>query len=155
MSAVRETLFPALRPMQVEDVDAVHAIELQVYPFPWTEGIFRDCLLMGYCSWVVEQHDTVVGYGLMSTGAGEAHILNLCMRPEDQGKGLGRRMLEHLIALARHHKAQTVFLEVRPSNVVAFNLYHSLGFNEIGQRKSYYPAKNGREDAMILAKELV
>ncbi len=154
MNAVRDPLLPYLRPMNQDDVLQVFAIESEVYPYPWTESIFRDCLQMGYCSWVFERQGGVVAYGLMSTGAGEAHILNLCVHPQHQGQGLGRRMLQHLLQLAARHQAQTVFLEVRPSNHVAFTLYHSLGFNEIGTRRAYYPAKNGREDALILAKEL-
>lgn len=140
--------------MRVEDIDAVYAIEIGVYAYPWTAGIFRDCLQMGYCSWVFEHQGEVIGYGLMSTGAGEAHILNICVHPSYQGRGLGRRLLQHLVQLAARHKAQTVFLEARPSNTAALQLYHSLGFNEVGQRRAYYPTKNGREDATILAMEL-
>ena len=84
---------------------------------------------------------------------GEAHILNISVAPNEQGQGIGRRMLEHLIELATG-KAETIFLEVRPSNVGAIALYEKMGFNEIGVRKGYYPATNGREDAIMLALEL-
>jgi len=140
-----------LRPMTETDLGAVMDIELQVYPFPWTPGIFRDCLLVGYLCWVYEEDGAVQAYGIMSVGAGEAHVLNLCVRPDAQGRGVGRRLLRHLMDVAQSLRAKTVLLEVRPSNRVACGLYHSMGFNEVGTRSNYYPAKNGREDALIMA----
>lgn len=141
--------------MRQSDLDAVMDIELQVYPFPWTAGIFRDCLLVGYVCWVYEEDSRVQGYGVMSVGAGEAHVLNLCVRPSAQGRGLGRRLLRHLIEVARAHRAETALLEVRPSNRVAYHLYQSMGFNEVGIRNGYYPAEKGREDALIMACSLL
>ena len=93
----------------------------------------------------------LIGYGIMSTGAGEAHILNLCVGSAFQGQGLGRALLTRLLEEAGSLRVDTVFLEVRPSNVPAVTLYESMGFNCIGTRKDYYPAKYGREDATILA----
>ena len=87
--------------------------------------------------------------------AGECHVLNLCIDPELRGKGLGRYLMKHLLDLARHHKAEMVFLEVRPSNRHAIALYESMGFNEVGRRRRYYPAKKGREDALVLARNLI
>ena len=143
-----------LRPMLDTDLWAVVDIERDAYPFPWSEGIFRDCLRVGYCCWVLEYLDVVEGYGIMSVGVGESHILNLCIRPRVQGKGLGRRLLRHLMTVARDHHAQTIMLEVRPSNPSAIRLYHGIGFNEVGVRRAYYPSRTGREDALILAMEL-
>ena len=96
----------------------------------------------------------IVGYGLLSIAADEAHVLNVCAAPEEQGRGHGRRLLRALLQLARGRGAQRVFLEVRPSNPAAIALYHAEGFNEIGRRPRYYPAKAGREDAIVMAKEL-
>lgn len=150
MSAILNERAMRLRPMREADVLAVMEIERRAYPFPWTAGIFRDCLRVGYCCWLLEQERQVEAYGVMSVGAGEAHILNLCVRPESQGQGYGRKVLTHLLNLARRHRADTVLLEVRPSNEPALRLYRSLGFNEVAIRKNYYPDRNGREDALIL-----
>ena len=145
----------SLRPMREADLDAVMRIELRAYPFPWTQGIFRDCLHAGYPMWVQERCGVIVGYGVLSIAADEAHVLNLCTSPDHEGEGLGRRMLQALLRIARGHGAQRVFLEVRPSNAPALALYHSEGFNEIGRRPRYYPAAQGREDALVMAIELV
>ncbi len=141
--------------MKQADIDAVAAIENRAYVFPWTPGIFRDCLRAGHQCWVLEAGAQLLGYGVLSAAAGEAHILNICIAPEYQGRGHGRRLLRRLIDLARWHKAQQVFLEVRPSNPAAIALYRDEGFNEIGQRPNYYPAAKGREDAIVMALELL
>ncbi len=152
MSAQREPDPVQLRPMHAEDVNAVMKVECAAYPFPWTAGIFRDCLRIGYCCWVAEADDGIAGYAVMSVGAGEAHLLNLCVAPARQRTGLGRRMLDHVLDLARNHRAKTVFLEVRPSNPAALHLYRVAGFVEVGLRNAYYPAARGqREDAIVLA----
>ena len=143
-----------MRPMRVDDLESVLDIELRAYPFPWTRGIFHDCLRAGYPAWVLEQGPAVIGYGMLNIGADEAHVLNVCTAPEVQGQGHGRRLLRSLLKAARNRGAQRVFLEVRPSNTIAIALYDSEGFNEIGRRPRYYPAKSGREDAIVMAKEL-
>lgn len=145
----------ALRPMREEHLDAVMELERRAYPFPWTRGIFRDCLHAGYPAWVLVDAGVVVGYGLLSVAVGEAHILNICAAPEVRGRGHGRRLLRTLLQQARGRAAKRVFLEVRPSNIGAIALYHAEGFNEIGRRPRYYPAANGREDAMVMALELL
>jgi ribosomal-protein-alanine N-acetyltransferase len=144
----------SFRPMKKSDMRAVMAIEQSAYEFPWEPGIFRDCLRVGYCCWVGERAGCIVSYGILSVGGGESHVLNICVAPWTQGQGYGRRMMEKLIEVARSHKAEMMLLEVRPSNRVALSLYRKLGFNEIGSRKGYYPAKNGREDAIVLARTL-
>jgi ribosomal-protein-alanine N-acetyltransferase len=142
-----------IRRMTVSDLPSVAAIETKGYQFPWGEDIFRDCLKARYECWVCEERDKVLGYCIASIAVGEAHVLNLCVDPAEQGQGIGRELLENLIESARG-RAETVFLEVRPSNTVAIALYENMGFNEIGIRKGYYPAENGREDALMLALEL-
>jgi ribosomal-protein-alanine N-acetyltransferase len=97
----------------------------------------------------------IVGYGVLSAAAREAHVLNVCVAPEEQHRGHGRRIVLRLLDLARWHHAERVFLEVRPSNPRAIALYESLGFNEIGRRPNYYPARKGREDAVVMAMELI
>jgi ribosomal-protein-alanine N-acetyltransferase len=145
----------ALRPMREDDLARVMRIEVRAYPFPWTVGIFRDCLRAAYPAWVLVEGARIFGYGVMSVAAGEAHVLNICIDPDDQGRGHGRRLLRTLLQAARGHGAQRVFLEVRPSNPGAIALYHDEGFNEIGRRPRYYPAHEGREDAIVMAKELL
>jgi ribosomal-protein-alanine N-acetyltransferase len=144
----------ALRPMRDGDLDAVMDIERRAYPFPWTRGIFRDCLRAGYPALVLVADGDVVGYGLLSVAAGEAHILNVCADPALPRQGHGRRLLRALLQQARGRGAQRVFLEVRPSNPAAIALYDAEGFNEIGRRPRYYPAASGREDAIVMALEL-
>jgi ribosomal-protein-alanine N-acetyltransferase len=154
MSAQPREAVPLLRAMHEADLDAVAAIEQQAYPFPWTFGIFRDCLRAGYGCWVLERGDEIVGYGIISVAAREAHVLNVCVAPAAQCAGLGRRLIQRLVDLARWHRAERVYLEVRPSNPHAIALYHDLGFNEIGRRPNYYPDRAGREDALVMAMEL-
>jgi [ribosomal protein S18]-alanine N-acetyltransferase len=144
-----------LRPMTTQDLDAVLAIERAAYDFPWTRGIFEDCLRSGYRAWIGGRGVMVCGYGLLACGAGEAHVLNLCVAQGERRHGLGRRLLETLLADARRGGAVRVFLEVRPSNVHAVTLYHDRGFNLITRRPNYYPAHNGREDALVMALELL
>lgn len=140
--------------MTADDLPSVLKIEERNYNFPWSEGIFRDCFRAGYSCWVCEEMDRILGYSIVSVAVGEAHILNISVDPAEQGQGVGRKMLENLIEVARSKRAETVFLEVRPSNVGALALYQKMGFNEIGVRKDYYPAENGREDALMLVLQI-
>jgi ribosomal-protein-alanine N-acetyltransferase len=137
------------RPMSLADIPAVGAVERASYPFPWSEGVFRDCVRVGYFCRVVEAGGEVAGYGIMSFGAGEAHILNICVRSDLRSAGVGRRLMTYLLDHARQEHMQDVFLEVRPSNKVAIRLYEQLGFTRIGLRKGYYQAVGGREDALV------
>lgn len=151
MSAILAPPLPRFRPMQESDLSAVAAIERQVYEFPWSEGIFADCVRVGYSCWVLELAGELAGYGVVSTAAGEAHILNLCVAPDFQGRGHGRRLLNRMIDLARWHRARSIFLEVRPSNHRAIKMYEAKGFSCVGRRPNYYPAHEGREDALVMA----
>ncbi len=151
MSAVVRPGEVQIRAMLPTDVRSVMAIELAEYPFPWTARIFSDCLRIGYCCRIAEIDDQPVGYGIMSSGAGEAHILNVCVAGAFRRRGLGRTLMLHLLDEAETLGVETVFLEVRESNPVAMRLYESLGFNRVGTRKGYYPAEGGREDAIIMA----
>lgn len=152
MSAVLKDEPLQIRPMRDADLAMVLDIEREAYTFPWSEGIFRDCLRAGYCCWVVEQGELVRAYGIMQVGTGESHILNLCVRASGRGQGLGRALLNHLLEVAIEHRADTALLEVRPTNRAALGLYEAMGFNEVGVRRGYYPGRNGREDALILAR---
>jgi len=143
-----------LRPMTASDLPEVLAIEQQVVEYPWTDGIFRDCLRAGQCCWTIREAASLVGYGVMSVAVGESHLLNLCVDPGYTRQGYGRGLLEHLQGLALRHGATVMFLEVRASNRAALGLYSANGFAEVGLRRGYYPAANGREDALVMAREL-
>ncbi len=146
---------PAIRTMHELDVPVVVSIERAAYQFPWSEGIFRDCLRVGYLCRLVEVGADIAGYGIMSMGAGEAHILNVCVRADYRGRGLARQLMLYLIDRARTAGMYEAFLEVRPSNTTAARLYHALGFVQVGVRRGYYQATNGREDAAVLRRLLL
>jgi len=153
MSAVLQDA-PTFRPMRREDLDEVMRIERSLYPFPWTEGNFRDSLSAGYNCWVCAFGPHTIGYAVMMLAAGEAHVLNIAIARDWQRQGLGGKFMQHLIKLAREYGATEIFLEVRPSNAAARKLYHGMGFNEIATRRNYYPSHNGREDAILMAMAL-
>ena len=142
------------RRMTPEDIDQVMHVEREVYQFPWTERIFSDCIRVGYQCWLALLDGEVIGHAVISIVADESHMLNLSIGSAYQGKGYGQQLVDFLVSEARAQRAQTMLLEVRPSNTVAIHCYNRAGFNEIGQRKDYYPAPNGREDALLLAKHL-
>jgi ribosomal-protein-alanine N-acetyltransferase len=142
------------RPMLFEDITRVMEIESQVYNHTWTEGIFRDCIRVGYHCWVYEIHGVIQAYGLVSVAANEAHILNICVAREYQRQGYGKKMLHKLMDVSEEKGVDSIFLEVRESNDVAARLYEREGFNRVGLRKGYYPAEEGREDALVFAKAL-
>jgi ribosomal-protein-alanine N-acetyltransferase len=139
-----------IRPMRVSDVVDVVAIERASYQFPWSEGIFRDCLRVGYVCRVMTLSRQVMAYGVMSVGAGEAHILNLCVSEAYRCRGVGKRLLRSLIERATAAGTAEAFLEVRPSNTAAIRLYLAMGFEQVGTRRGYYQAPSGREDAAVL-----
>lgn len=153
MSAIMRaaTMF---RPMQHEDLDAIMAIEPQIYSHPWSRGNFADSLHAGYSCWAYMHEGQLVGYAVMMLVLDEAHLLNISIAQQHQGRGMGRALLLHLMDAGRRHGAQMMFLEVRPSNLAARALYESMGFNEFSVRKGYYPAKQGREDAILMGSAL-
>ncbi|WP_157622989.1 ribosomal protein S18-alanine N-acetyltransferase [Solimonas soli] len=145
-----------LYPMAPSHLPQVLEIERAAYAYPWTEGIFDDCLRVGYSAWVVTNTlGEVQAYALMSMAVGEAHVLNICVAPEQQRRGLASFLLRHLIMVARAAGVTLMLLEVRKSNKGAQKLYDGFGFKKIGERRSYYPALDGREDALVLALELI
>jgi ribosomal-protein-alanine N-acetyltransferase len=137
--------------MTHDDLASVSDIERLSYEFPWSHGVFRDCLLASYSCMVLEHGSTVVGYGVLSIAAGEAHILNLCVAAEFRGLGYGERILNDIIERAHYAEVQAIFLEVRPTNANALSLYRKKGFHKIAKRPAYYQASGGREDADVLS----
>ena len=143
-----------MRTMIHEDLPLVSDIERRSYEFPWSHGVFRDCLLAGYNCIVLVRGQDIAGYGILSVAAGEAHILNLCVDPMFRELGYGNRLLDEILERARFADVREVFLEVRPSNSSALSLYRKKGFRQIANRPAYYQANVGREDAAVLAKTL-
>ena len=143
-----------LRNMTHEDLSAVSNIERQSYEFPWSHGVFRDCLLAGYQCVVLERNDEVAGYSILSIAAGEAHILNICVHPDFRSMGYGEKLLDDLLFRARSTSVREIFLEVRPSNEHALALYKKKDFHKVADRPAYYQASKGREDASVLVKRL-
>lgn len=152
MSAVlREQL--AYRPMVLDDVDEVYAVEREVYPHPWTRANFVDSLASGYHGWVLrdEPGQRLAGYFLLMGVVDEAHLLNVAVAAPFQRQGLGLYLLDKVAACARGLSMGSILLEVRPSNQRALSIYAHYGYHEIGRRKAYYPAHNGqREDAIVM-----
>ena len=149
------TDFPLrFRRMMLDDLEQVMKVEREVYEFPWSEQIFSDCIRVGYYCWIGLQQQTVIGHAVISVAGDESHMLNLSIARAHQRRGYGRQFVEFLVNEASKYKAQTMLLEVRPSNAVAINCYNGAGFNEIGCRKDYYPVVGGREDALLLAKHI-
>lgn len=149
MSAVLKTQYQ-FRPMQMDDLDTIMVIEPQIYPYPWTRGNFGDSLNSGYSAWVLMHNEDIIGYSLMMMVLDEAHLLNLSIANNYHKQGLGRTLLEHMVDIAKNNQMANMFLEVRQSNISAIALYENMGFNEMAIRRNYYPATNGREDAILM-----
>jgi len=145
----------SVRSMSHDDLSQVSDIERRSYDFPWSHGVFRDCLLAGYNCIVLQRGDQIVGYSVLSVAAGEAHILNLCVDPLFRRLGFGDRLLEAILARARLAEVNEIFLEVRPSNAAALSLYRKKDFRHIADRPAYYQAADGREDAAVLRLKLI
>lgn len=144
----------AIRSMTHEDLSFVSDIERRSYEFPWSHGVFRDCLLAGYQCVVLDRGERVAGYAILSIAAGEAHILNLCVDPANRSHGYGELLLDEIVGRARDAEVAEIFLEVRPSNETAIALYKKKGFHQIARRPEYYQSQKGREDASVLSKKL-
>jgi [ribosomal protein S18]-alanine N-acetyltransferase len=143
-----------IRPMQMTDLDGIMQIEPTIFPYPWSRGNFSDSLNSGYSCWTMELNGKITGYAVLMMVLDEAHLLNIGVAKSQQGQGLGRQLLEHMMAVGVKHGGLNMFLEVRPSNKAAITLYEKIGFNEMAIRKGYYPAKNGREDAVLMGMAL-
>lgn len=156
MSARIDPFTAVLRPMAVGALDGVVELELAVYPFPWTRGNFVDSLAAGYTAWTLNHVDgDLIGYCVAMTGVGEMHLLNITIAPAARRRGYARRLLAELVRLCRAREASRLWLEVRESNGQAREAYQRLGFAQVGRRKGYYPAPEGRrEDAIVMSLEV-
>jgi ribosomal-protein-alanine N-acetyltransferase len=144
-----------VRKMHTQDIADVLCIEQSANQFPWDKKSFEDSLKTGHEAWVFQQHaDEIVGFVIVQRVLDEAHLLNICVKPVAQGQGLGKIIVQHVIDYANSISAVIILLEVRRSNERAQQLYLQAGFNEMSVRKGYYPAKEGREDAILMAMDL-
>ena len=142
-----------VRPLVPDDVATVMDIERQGYSHPWTESVFLDCFKDNYRLWAASHGEALVGYAVVAYMVDEAHLLNICVHPGARGKGVGRHILRHVVSTAAHEGMIQLLLEVRASNAMARALYENEGFREIGKRPGYYPAANGREEALVMVLE--
>jgi ribosomal-protein-alanine N-acetyltransferase len=147
--------------MRSSDLDLVAQNEAVAYDLPWSKRILIDCLRAGYQCWVLANRQQIVAHGVMSVAVGECHLLTLCVKPEQQRMGYGRKLFNLLLDRAHKLEATVCYLEVRPSNSSAIKLYQSMGFVQIGERKNYYPtAQPGagggadRENALIMSRSV-
>lgn len=153
MSAVLRSE-PVITPMLEADLPDLMQVEERIYEFPWSAGNFRDSIRAGYGCWVYRSEGAFVGYCVFMVAAGEAHLLNISIAEAYQRQGYGARLLREILTAARDQGAALIFLEVRPSNEAGLRLYERFGFRHVGKRRGYYPAKAGREDALVLALDL-
>jgi ribosomal-protein-alanine N-acetyltransferase len=144
---------PHFRPLESFDLDRVAQIEQTLYSHPWSRGNFSDSLTAGYSCWALEHGSTLIGYGVLMVTLDEAHLLNLSIAAQMHERGYGSALLHHLEGVARGLGARSIYLEVRPSNRIARDLYRREGYREIGIRRGYYPADFGREDAMVMERK--
>ena len=153
MSALIDHRASVLRPMTIGSLDGVLALEAEVYPFPWTRGNFVDSLVAGYAAWTLNHVDgDLIGYCVAMPGVDEMHLLNITIAPAARRHGHARRLLAELVRLCRLRQASRLWLEVRESNSQAREAYGRLGFAQVGRRKGYYPAAEGRrEDALVMS----
>jgi len=170
MSADAEALHPLIRPLNWGDLDRIMEIELAAYPFPWTRGIFSDCIRVGYDCWGLQLGRQLMAYTVQTDAAGEAHLLNLCVDPGWHRRGFGGILLENAVRIARSRGCDSMYLEVRPSNRAGVALYENRGFQVIGRRPGYYSSRSltpqeageararqmggEREDALVMRLEL-
>ena len=140
--------------MTETDLDAVAEAERRIYVFPWTRGNFSDSLAAGHAAWLAQEDGHMIGYAVTMQVLDEVHLLNISVLPEAQGAGRGSSLLSYLFDLARMRAATRMLLEVRPGNVSGQGFYGRHGFLEIGRRRDYYPSQDGREDAIVMARDL-
>jgi len=141
--------------MQISDLDEVMKIEIENYPITWSKGIMKDCIKSGYHSIILKQDETLIGYAFLMTAYDESHLLNMCIDKPYQGNGLGRKLLKYLENICIYSHSKVFLLEVRESNPIAQKLYQSFGFKQIGIRKNYYKCVKGKENAIVMTKQLI
>ena len=145
---------PRFAKMAAADLEEVLEIERTVYSHPWTRGNFVDSLNAGYHCRTYRTGPELAGYFILIVAVGEAHLLNLSVAGNRHRGGVGSALLRETMRVARENDARHLFLEVRPSNAAGLALYEKFGFRRIAERRGYYPAHVGREDALVLTIDL-
>lgn len=145
---------PARRAMTTRDLEAVLAVENSAYRYPWSRSNFIDSLAAGYLAEVLQWQGDLAGYFIAMVGVDELHLLNVTVAPALQGQGLGQLLLDAVQDHGRRLGLSTLLLEVRRSNARAQALYLRRGFAHVGERRGYYPAPQGREDALVMSLKL-
>ena len=146
------------RPLTLDDLAYVAALESQIHAAPWSLVNFRDALAAGYSARVAEREGRIIAYGVLMLGPGEAQLLNLSVVPDARRQGIGRMLLAQFLVDARRLGAEQIFLEVRAGNKPAIALYETSGFAAVGRRIAYYPPTHpqaAREDALVMRRALV
>jgi ribosomal-protein-alanine N-acetyltransferase len=143
-----------IRQFNDSDLPVILHIERATQLTPWSEQNFKNSLQHGHICRALLKNNEIIGFIVFSLQAAECEILNLCIKPNEQNKGYGFKLLQETLQYAKSHNTDIAFLEVRCSNEAAINLYSKVGFNELGVKKSYYPLKNKCEDAIIFALDL-
>ena len=146
----------SIEPLTPTDLDTIYAIEIAANNHPWQKNFFSSIFTKHHSNWVIKAKadQQIMGFAILQIVNDQGELLNIGIHPAAQRKGYGQALLSHLIAIAREKNLQTIFLEVRASNLKAQNLYRKLGFNEMTIRKNYYPSHKGREDAILMAKDI-
>jgi len=137
--------------LTTSDLSSAYAIELRSHAFPWSEKTFTSNEGERYLNFRLDVDGKMAAFAVTQVVLDEATLFNIAVDPDFQRQGLGRQLLEHLISELEKRDVFTLWLEVRASNTAAIALYESLGFNEATIRRNYYPTKEGREDAIIMA----
>jgi ribosomal-protein-alanine N-acetyltransferase len=139
--------------MEVSDLDAVAAAEAQLHAFPWSRAQFEGSLVAGHECWVGLLAGELAAYGVVMKTLDEAELLDIAVLKPWQRLGYGVAFLDFLLHQARQGGVRAMFLEVRASNRAGLALYEGAGFTQVGLRRGYYPAVQGREDAVVMRRE--
>lgn len=130
------------------------AIETACHEFPWSANTMQSCLAGRYFNGAIFEHEQLVGFYIGEVAGPDHTLMDICVAPAYQRKGLAKALLTDFIAASEQADAENLFLEVRASNKGAIALYEWAGFSEVGIRKNYYPSASGNEDAILMAMAL-
>lgn len=133
------------------DLARAWLIEKRCNTFFWNERLFVSNQGDGYLNYRINVNGVMAGFAITRLVADEATLFNIAVDPDYQRRGLARQLLAHLCEELIQRETVTLWLEVRESNAAARRLYQHCGFNEVTVRHDYYPTKNGRECAIVMA----
>lgn len=140
----------SIEPLGQQTMQAAHKLHQQATYSPWSFATFEDCTTPPYKGLVCIADGDVAGYALILNVAGEATLMDIAVDVSLRGQKIGRHLMQAVLSACENMAAEELWLEVRAGNSIALSLYQSSGFEVIETRKNYYPADNGREDAIIM-----